>query len=109
MLLNSRMSVSPRGRPIGPTRNDRLLDTVLSIWPNKNSELRFSEIHKKLMEKGVVQKKTYTYKTNRILKQLIDIGYIIKIEKGIYTLKNMILGDQTDCTFDVLASKLGNK
>jgi hypothetical protein len=34
---------------------------------------------------------------------------IEEIEKGIFTLKNMIQGDQMDCTLDVLALKLGNK
>ncbi len=53
-------------------------------------------------------KKQLNYANKREIEFVVMAG-VEEIKKGIYTLKNMILGDQMNCTLDVLAMKLGNK
>jgi hypothetical protein len=62
------------------------LDAAISLWRDKDDVLRFIDIHRGLIEKGIVQKDSFYYKTNRILKQLQEKGAIEKIRRGEYRL-----------------------
>lgn len=54
--------------------NPRIIDATISLWnwDNPEEEKGFTEIHKGLVKKGIVQKEQYKYKTARILEQLGD-------------------------------------
>jgi hypothetical protein len=63
------------------------IDAVLSLWVDRNEKLRFAEIHRALVNKGIVQNEKYHYKTVRILKRLVDDGIMEKHARGKYSLK----------------------
>lgn len=66
--------------------NQSIIDAVLSIWVHPEDELSFTEIHRGLVRKSIVQKKEYRYKTDRILKKLCKMKLIEKIGRGRYRL-----------------------
>lgn len=76
------------GRPAEASKQ-KYIDAILSIWPDQNTELTFTQIHRRLIEKGIVEKEKYHYKTNRILKKLgdPDIGLVEKVSRGRYRIK----------------------
>lgn len=66
-----------------------IIDAIVSLWVDPEDELSFSQIHEGLLRKGIVQKREYRYKTDRILKRL-SLGQknlISKVGRGRYRLQ----------------------
>ncbi|MFD1315921.1 histidine--tRNA ligase [Namhaeicola litoreus] len=70
--------------------------------------LRFLGISSELFPNADKLKKQLNYANKREIEYVVMAG-VEEIEKGIYTLKNMIRGDQTNCDLNDLALMLGNK
>ena len=83
--------------------NDEALYSLKAI-----KKLRALGISAEIFPEADKLKKQLNYANKREIEYVVMAG-VEEIEKGIYTLKNMILGDQTNCTLDVLALTLGNK
>lgn len=66
---------------------ERVVDAVLSLWQNEGDILKFQQIHESLVNKGIVQKANYRYKTIRILDHLERKGFIEKLGRGRYRIK----------------------
>jgi len=75
-----------RGRPSNLEKQIRL-SQILNLWRRKEDVLTFSEIHKKLVKMGRVSNIKYRASTRRILKMLIEKGYLEQIGRGKYRLK----------------------
>jgi len=88
--INWVIKMASSGRP-QKEKTERIaqeaIDSVLSLWADKNEKLDFIEIHRALVKKGIVQNKNYHYKTDRILKRLINMDVIEKHSRGQYTPK----------------------
>jgi len=79
-----------KGRPPGEEKiSQTVIDAIVSLWVDPESELSFSNIHEGLLKKGIVQKKEYRYKTDRILKRLSSgkRKIIMKVGRGRYRLQ----------------------
>ena len=59
---------------------------ILSIWPGKDTVLSFTKIHNEFVNRGIVSDFRYKRSTSRILKKLIEEGYLEKVGEG-YKLK----------------------
>ncbi len=59
---------------------------ILSIWPDKDAVLSFTKIHNEFVKRGIVSDSRYKKSTSRILKKLIEEGYLEIVGKG-YKLK----------------------
>ncbi len=94
--------MSKRGRP-QQDKTERVtqeaIDAILSIWQDRSEKLGFAKIHKALVQKGIVQNEKYHYKTNRLLKQLIDMDALEKCSPGEYKPK---VGPETFQLFEQL-------
>ena len=55
------------------------LNRILSIWKKKGNILSFSEVHKEFVRLGIVSDVRYKASTYRILKRLIEEGYLEKV------------------------------
>ncbi|RLF99376.1 MAG: hypothetical protein DRN49_04465 [Thaumarchaeota archaeon] len=60
---------------------------VISIWTEKGETLRFIEIHKALVKRGIVETENRYAKTTRILASLVEAGLIEKVGRGRYQVK----------------------
>jgi hypothetical protein len=77
------------GKPLGEEKiSQTVIDAIVSLWVDPEDELSFSQIHEGLLKKGIVQKKHYRYKTDRILKRLSSSqkNLILKVGRGRYRL-----------------------
>ncbi len=52
------------------------LNKILGIWREKGESLTFSEIHKEFVKLGIVSNEKYKASTHRILKRLVEEGYL---------------------------------
>lgn len=80
---------SLKGRPPREENvSQAVIDAIVSLWIDTDDELSFSQIHEGLLRKGIVQKKEYRYKTDRILKRLSSgqKRLISKVGRGRYRL-----------------------
>jgi len=59
---------------------------ILSIWPDKDAVLSFTKIHNEFVKRGIVSDSQYKCSTSRIIKKLVEEGYLEKVDKG-YKLK----------------------
>lgn len=59
---------------------------ILSIWPDKGAVLSFTKIHNEFVKRGIVSDSRYKRSTSRILKKLIEEGYLEMVDEG-YKLK----------------------
>lgn len=66
--------------------SQRVVDAILSMWALPEDELNFTQIHQGLVRRGIVPKREYRYKTDRILKKLCEMKLINKIGRGRYRL-----------------------
>lgn len=66
--------------------SQRVIDALLSMWAIPEDEMNFTQLHRGLVRKGIVQKVEYRYKTDRILKKLCKMKLIKKIGRGRYRL-----------------------
>jgi len=76
-----------RGRPVHDKdfkKKQVIMDSVLAVWPDNGVVMQFMEIHRALIEKGLVTNEDDRYKTDRLLKWLIKEGYVEKIDRGKY-------------------------
>ena len=76
-----------RGRPVHEKdlkKKQTIMDSVLSVWPINRKVMQFMEIHRALIERGLVTNEDDRYKTDRLLKWLIKEGYVEKIDRGKY-------------------------
>lgn len=76
-----------RGRPpkyLDHGKKRSLMDSVLATWPKDQEVLHFMDIHRALIEKGIVEDLGDRYKTNRILGWLIEAGLMEKKGRGQY-------------------------
>jgi len=75
------------GRPVHAKDLDKkrvLMDSALSVWPIGKEVMRFIELHRAFIKKGLVKGDKNRYQTIRILNWLIDAGFVQKIEPGKY-------------------------
>jgi len=76
-----------QGRPVHDKdlkKKQAIMDSVLAVWPDDSVVMQFMEIHRALIEKGLVTNEDDRYKTDRLLKWLIKEGYVEKIDRGKY-------------------------
>ena len=76
-----------RGRPVHDKdlkKKQVIMDSVLAVWSDNRVVMQFMEIHRALIEKGLVTNEDDRYKTDRLLKWLIKEGYVEKIDRGKY-------------------------
>jgi len=64
-----------------------MLSRILSLWRKKGDVLSFKEIHAAFVEMGIVSNIKYRGNTRRILKRLIERGYLEQVGRGKYRLK----------------------
>ena len=79
-----------RGRP-GYLENDWRISRIINVLDNlqqrKGYVLRFSDIHEEFVKAGIVSNIKHRGNTRRILRQLIEKGYLEQEERGKYRLK----------------------
>jgi len=75
-----------RGRRSG-LEEEIFLGRLLSLWREKGDVLTFSEVHEAFVSMGVVSNIKYRSNTRRILKRLIEKGYLEEVDRGKYRLK----------------------
>jgi len=75
-----------KGRP-PKYLSEILLNRILSLWWEKGDVLKFNEIHREFVRRGVVSNIKYRGNTVRILNRLIERGYLERVGRGKYRLK----------------------
>lgn len=68
------------------------IDALISIWTHPDEILHFIDIHRKLVEEGIVKNEKARYQTHRILKKARQNHLIERVRKGQYRL-NVELGE----------------
>lgn len=75
-----------RGR-LSTLEEQVILGKILSLWRKKGDVLTFKEIHEEFVRMGIVSNIKYKGSTRRILKRLIEKGYLEQVDRGKYRLK----------------------
>ncbi|HDJ83535.1 MAG TPA: hypothetical protein ENG44_00890 [Desulfurococcaceae archaeon] len=81
-----------RGRPScieNEWRISKIINVLASLQQRKGDILRFSDIHEEFVKAGIVSNIKHRGNTRRILRQLIEKGYLEQVERGKYRLKIM--------------------
>ncbi len=79
-----------RGRPSyieGEWRITRIINALAGLQQRKGDILRFKDIHEEFVKTGIVSSVKHRGNTRRILKRLIEKGYLEQVERGKYKLK----------------------
>jgi len=79
-----------RGRPSyieHERRISRVVNALANLQQRKGGVLRFSDIHEEFVKAGIVSNIKYRGNTRRILRRLIEKGYLEQVERGKYRLK----------------------
>ena len=79
-----------RGRPSyleNEWRISRIMNVLASLQQRKGDVLRFSDIHEEFVKARIVSNIKHRGNTRRILRQLIEKGYLEQVERGKYRLK----------------------
>ncbi len=79
-----------RGRPSyleNEWRISRIMNVLADLQQRKGDVLRFSDIHEEFVKAGIVSNIKHRGNTRRILRQLIEKGYLEQVERGKYRLK----------------------
>ncbi|WFO74935.1 type IV toxin-antitoxin system AbiEi family antitoxin domain-containing protein [Desulfurococcaceae archaeon MEX13E-LK6-19] len=82
-MANSRCK---KGRP-SFLEEQIVLSRILSLWHEKGDVLTFNEIHKEFVKMGIISNIKYRGNTRRILRRLIEKGYLEQVGRGKYRLK----------------------
>jgi len=79
-----------RGRPSyleNELRISRIIKILVDLQRRKGDILRFSDIHEEFVKAGIVSSIKYRGNTRRILRRLVEKGYLEQVERGKYILK----------------------
>lgn len=68
-------------------RISRIINVLANLQQRKGEVLRFSDIHEEFVRARIVSNIKYRGNTRRILKRLIEKGYLEQVERGKYRLK----------------------
>jgi len=78
--------MSKRGRPVSKRRINEENDALLSLFPDNDTILTFTQLHIGLYEREIVSK-TNKSKTSKIIQRLIKENKLLKIDTGRYKAK----------------------
>jgi len=79
-----------RGRPSymeSEWRISRIINVLADLQQRKSDVLRFSDIHEEFVKARIVSNIKHRGNTRRILRELIEKGYLEQVERGKYRLK----------------------
>jgi len=98
-----------KGRPPKYLDEEILLGRILGLWREKGDVLTFSEIHREFVRMGLVSNVRYRANTRRILRRLIERGYLEQIGRGKYRLKVSPKPFQVTDLINEIREKYGDK
>jgi len=79
-----------RGRPNllnKEERINRIIAVLANLQQRKGGVLRFKDIHEEFVKKRIISNTKYRGNTRRLLRKLIEMGYLEQLERGEYGLK----------------------
>jgi len=79
-----------RGRPNllnKEERINRIIAVLANLQQRKGGVLRFKDIHEEFVKKRIISNIKYRGNTRRLLRKLIEMGYLEQLERGEYRLK----------------------